>query len=93
MQKILSARLEEAALDEMERAVRKLRITKKRFLEEAIHAHAARTRTAVDVDCWSETLGAWKRPEGPARTVRAVRLAFQRAMERHHVGEDARLHR
>ena len=40
MEKIFSARLDEAALDEMERVTRRLKMTKRRFLEEAIHLRA-----------------------------------------------------
>ena len=40
MDKIISARLDESAIDEMERVVRRLGSTKKRFIEEATHLRA-----------------------------------------------------
>ncbi|MGH9366942.1 MAG: hypothetical protein ACRD3M_04630, partial [Thermoanaerobaculia bacterium] len=80
--KIFSARLDEAALDEMERVTRKLKMTKRRFLEEAIHLRARQLSEGEDGDVWSETLGAWRRRERPEATIRRARQEFQRAFER-----------
>ena len=88
MQKIFSARLDEAALDEMERVTRRLKMTKRKFLEEAIHLRA-RQLGVVDSDVWSETLGAWKRRERPETTIRRVREEFRRNFARRHRGRDA----
>ncbi len=41
MEKIFSARLDEAVLDELDRVTRRLAITKKQFLEEAIRMRAS----------------------------------------------------
>jgi hypothetical protein len=93
MQKIFSARLDEAALDEMDRVTRRLRMSKRQFLEEAIHLRA-RTLTAEDsADVWSETLGAWRRPEQPETTIRRARQAFRRTFERRHASAHARVRR
>jgi hypothetical protein len=92
MEKIFSARLDEAALDEMERITRKLGITKRQFLEEAIHLRAGQGGEPRS-DVWAETLGAWSRAEAPATTVRAARTAFRRVFERHHKGARARVRR
>lgn len=83
MQKIFSARLDEAVLDEMNRATRRVNMTKKQFLEEAIRARARELSAASQADVWEETRGAWKRRGRPATTVRAARTAFQRSIERH----------
>ena len=93
MDKIFSARLDEAALHEMNQAVRRLGITKKRFLEEAIRRRAQQAGAGAGADIWAETLGAWKRKEAPEQTRAAARRAFQRSFERHHRGRNARLHR
>jgi hypothetical protein len=82
VQKIFSARLDEAVLDEMNRATRRVNMTKKQFLEEAIRARA-RELSATQPDVWEETRGAWKRRGRPATTVRTARTAFQRSIERH----------
>lgn len=92
MEKIFSARLDEAVLDEMERVTRKLKITKRRFLEEAIHLRARQLSEGSD-DIWAETLGAWKRSEGPDRTVRRAREEFEKSYGRHRRGKNARVRR
>jgi hypothetical protein len=83
LEKIFSARLDEAALDEMERVTRRLKMTKRRFLEEAIHLRA-RQLGVEGSDVWSETLGAWKRRERAETTIRKAREEFRRNFERRH---------
>jgi len=93
MQKIFSTRLEEAILNEMERATRKLGISKRQFLEEAIQLRVERLSRDEEGDVWSETLGAWQRREPGATTIRRARRAFRHTFERHHRASDARVHR
>ena len=93
MQKILSARLEEAAIAELERVTRKRAISKRRFLEEAIYLHARNLTHQDEQDIWTETLGAWRRRERAAATIRDTRRAFQKALERHHRKRHARVRR
>ncbi len=83
MQKIFSTRLDEALLNEMDRVTRRVRMTKRQFLEEAIRARARELSASPGQDVWAETRGAWKRRERPATTVRAARAAFQSSIERH----------
>jgi hypothetical protein len=83
MDKIISARLDESAVVEMERMTRRLGMTKKRFLEEAIHGHAQRLAASPATDIWSETSGSWKRREAAATTVKKAREAFSAAYKRH----------
>ena len=82
MDKILSARLDEAVVDELERACKKLGTTKKQFLEEAIRQRAA-TLSGDGPDVWAETCGAWVRREAPETTIRRARRAVERSMTRH----------
>jgi hypothetical protein len=93
MQKIFSTRLDEATLDEMERATRKLGMSKRQFLEEAIQLRVERLGRDEAGDVWSETLGAWQRHEAGATTIRRARRAFRRTFERRHGARDARVHR
>ncbi len=86
MDKIVSARLDEGAIHQMEQVVRRLGITKKRFLEEAIRLRAQQAGHGGGPDVWAETCGAWRRREAPAQIVAAVRSAFREAFERHHGG-------
>jgi len=93
MQKILSARLDESALNDMDRATRKLGISKRQFLEEAIRLRVQGLAREGGTDVWADTLGAWRRQERPATSVREARAAFEHAFERHHRPRHARLHR
>ena len=93
MQKVFSTRLDEATLNEMERVARKLGMSKRQFLEEAIHLRVERLSRDEQGDVWSETLGAWRRRESGATTIRQARRAFRHAFERRHGAGDARVHR
>jgi len=84
MDKVFSARVDEAVLDEMNRVTRKLRITKRQFLEEAIRSRAHQLSHDDDADIWTDTLGAWNRKEGATALIRTARRRFQRSFERHH---------
>ena len=76
MQKIFSTRLDEATLNEMERATKKLGMSKRQFLEEAIQLRVERLGRDLEADVWSETLGAWQRRESGATTIRRARRAL-----------------
>ncbi len=93
MDKIFSARLDEAAIDIMNRATRKLRISKKRFIEEAISMRAQAVEGSAGTDIWAETSGTWKRSEDIHRTVEKSRRRFRSAFLRRQRAKDARLHR
>jgi hypothetical protein len=84
MDKIFSARLEESALQEMDRVTRLLKLTKKKFLEEAIHARAEALQASYGGDVWEDTRGAWKRKESPAKTVEKARIMIEASYHRHH---------
>ena len=93
MQKMFSTRLEEATLNELERATRRLGMSKRQFLEEAIQLRAEQVSRGDQDDVWSETLGAWRRSERPDRTIRGARQAFRQSFARHQRTGHARLHR
>ena len=93
MQKIFSARIDEAVLDEMHRVTRKLGMSKRQFLEEAIQLRARSLGGDAGGDVWSETLGAWRRAENPHATIRRARQAFRRTFDRRPRTSDAGLHR
>jgi hypothetical protein len=93
MQKIFSTRLDESTLNEMERVTRKLGMSKRQFLEEAIQLRVERLSRDEQGDVWRETLGAWRRRESGATTIRRARQAFRHAFERRHRASDARVHR
>ena len=83
MDKIFSARLDESVLAEMDHVVHHHHMTKKKFLEEAIHAKAQELEKETEKNIWEETRGAWKRKESPAETVRKAKESFRRAYQKH----------
>lgn len=93
MDRIFSTRIDEATIDVLDRATRQLRISKKRFIEEAIRLRAQAAPGGAGEDVWAETAGAWNRAETAASIVANSRRQFRRAFERHHQGKHARLHR
>ena len=93
MQKIFSTRLDEATINEMERATRTLGMSKRQFLEEAIRLRVERVIRDEHGDVWGETLGAWRRRESGATTIRRARQAFQLTFDRRHRASDARVYR
>lgn len=84
MDKVFSTRLDEATLDELNRVTRRLGVTKRRFLAEAIRLRAQQAGEAGDADVWAEALGAWRRRENASATVGRIRRQFRQSFERHH---------
>jgi predicted DNA-binding protein len=82
MDRIFSARLDEAVLDELDRITKRLGMTKKEFLEEAIRARAAEVNAEAAHNVWRETLGAWKRREAPQTTIRRIRKTVEESFTR-----------
>lgn len=83
MDKVFSTRLDLQVIGELERTTRKAGMTKKKFLEEAIRAHARHVSADGSRDSWAETFGAWNRRESAETTVRKGRAVFRKSMERH----------
>ena|SRR2546423_8942527 len=83
MDKVLSVRVDESAIDELDRAARRLGLSKKRLVEEAIRLRVREAKQDDTTDVWAETSGAWQRREPASQTVRKARRAFTAAIERH----------
>ncbi len=81
MDKIFSARLDEAVLAEMDHVTHQHHMTKKKFLEEAIRRLA---ESMAQKDVWAETRGAWKRKESAAAIVKEIKSSWQKNYSRHH---------
>ncbi len=84
MVRIFSTRLDEAVLDALDRMSRRLGVSKRQLVEEAILLRVEQDRHETEVDVWSETSGAWRRAEPPEVTVENARREFRRSFERHH---------
>jgi hypothetical protein len=82
MDKIFSARLDESAIHRIASLAQRLRTSKKRVIEEAVQAYAARIEREQKSDVFAETSGAWRRTEAAAPMVERARAAFRRSLER-----------
>lgn len=83
MDKVISSRVSEAVAHQIELISKRLKISKKKVIEEAVLAYAKQTAREGDLDVFARTSGAWKRQESPATTVKKARKAFQDSMKRH----------
>ncbi len=83
MDKVLSARVDEAVLRRLSLLAQALGTTKKDVLERAILSFSVSVSGAQSCDVFRETCGAWTRDESPEETTVQARAAFRQAMERH----------
>ena len=84
MDKILSARVDDAVIQRIGALARQLGTTKKAVIEDAICCYAAQVERDQNTDVLEQTCGVWQREESPEETVRTVRQAFQQGMHRFH---------
>jgi hypothetical protein len=84
LDKVFSARLDVAAIEELTRAAKRLGMTKKEFLESAIRLRVRQVEDAQGSDVWDETSGAWEREEPVETTRKRSRSAFEKGYQRHH---------
>lgn len=83
MDKILSARVEEAVIRTIGLLARKLGTSKKAVIERAVTELAANL-DRDGLDPLQLSCGAWQRDETPEETVDRARDAFRGDMQRHH---------
>jgi predicted transcriptional regulator len=84
MDKIFSARIDEAVVQRLSLLARRLRTSKKDIIERAITDFALRLDSQDEIDELKETCGAWHRDETPEELHADIRRAFRDSMERHH---------
>jgi hypothetical protein len=82
MDKILSARVDEAVILRIGSLARRLKTSKKQILQNAVELYAETVEADSKSDVFEKTSGAWKRREPAAQTVRDVRKEFNRSMKR-----------
>jgi hypothetical protein len=83
MDKILSARVDEAVIHKIGALARQMGTTKKAVIEEAVRWYGEKVQSG-EADVFERTLGAWSRKESPQQTVAKARRAFRGSMGRHH---------
>jgi len=82
--KILSARVDEAVVRRLGMLAHALGTTKKDVLERAILTFSDRIEQEQALDVFLQTCGAWRRDGSPEETVEEARRVFRQGMERHH---------
>ena len=83
MDKILSARVDEAIIQRIGVIAQELETTKKAVIEAAILSYADKIQGEKKIDALEKTLGAWKRKESAEEDIEQIRHAFRKSMERH----------
>lgn len=84
MDKILSARVDEAIIQKIGVLARKLNTSKKAVIEAAIEQYSHQTGLGDSDDIIESTCGAWSRSETSQQSVVEARSAFNESMQRHH---------
>lgn len=82
MEKVFSTRLDESVVSELDQVVRRLGMTKRAFLEQAIRERARQLTAEHEADVWAATAGAWRRRESPAASVRKARRTLEASVGR-----------
>lgn len=83
MDRILSARVDDAVYHKIGDMSRHLRISKKAVIERAVVLYEEHCLKEAGTDVFSQTSGAWKRREPARETVANSRVMFNRSMGRH----------
>lgn len=82
MDKIFSSRIDEAVIHKIGILAQKLNTSKKSIIETAIREYSQQIEKDHKIDILEQTCGAWQRTETPAETVKNVKDAFRKSMER-----------
>ncbi len=80
MDKILSARVDEAVLYRLNMLAKSLQMSKKAILEGAILAFAEKVNAEQEIDILEKTFGAWQHEESVEVTVNKSRDTFRGSM-------------
>ena len=83
MDRILSARIDDAVYQKINDLSSKMHTSKKSIIEKAIGLLGQRYEEEEGTNVFDETCGIWKRNEKPEETVAQVRLAFRESVKRH----------
>jgi hypothetical protein len=86
MDKIMSARLDEAVLDIINQISQNKRVSKKKVIEGAIRLYWQEIMAENEQQVFKNSFAAWKRKESAEITVKKVKQAFKKNMGRNHQG-------
>jgi len=82
MDHVISARLDQAVVDEIARLAHDLGTTRKAVIEQAVRDYAAKVAPQGAPDAFEATSGAWARDESPEATIEAVKKRSREAFAR-----------
>ena len=85
MDKIFSARVDEAILLRIGDLAHQLHTTKKNIIEKAVEMYAAEVQKQKKSDVFQDTFGAWNRKERLSKTIENAREAFRSSMVRRQI--------
>ena len=83
MDKIMSARIDEAVVQRINMLSKKLNMTKKAIIENAVQHYAAKIESEQHIDMMEHTLGSWRRDEPAFETVEHIKQEMRRSLERY----------
>ncbi|MGD9160647.1 MAG: hypothetical protein PVG39_19680 [Desulfobacteraceae bacterium] len=83
MDKIMSARVDESTVNQIGVLSKKLNITRKAVIENAIKNYAQQVECDKELDILKITCGSWKRKEPASETVRNIKKAMRNSQERY----------
>jgi hypothetical protein len=83
MDKILSARIDDAVFRTITDLSQKMRSSKKAVIEKAIILLRENVDQCQGTDVFDDTFGAWKRDEKPQAIIAKARTAFEKSIMRH----------
>ena len=83
MDKIMSARVDEALVQRINMLSKKLNMTKKAIIENAVQHYAAKIESEQHIDILEHTLGSWRRNEPAVETVENIKQQTRRSLERY----------
>lgn len=83
MDKIMSTRMDESVIQSIGVLARKLNISKKAVLENAVKCFSEKVAAEKDLDILAQTLGSWLRDESAPDTIKAVKATMRKSQQRY----------
>jgi len=83
MDRILSARIDDAVYRKIGALSVKMHTSKKSIIEQAISHFERQSELAASTTVFDQTCGIWKRDESPDKTVERIRGQFRDSMNRY----------
>lgn len=83
MDKIMSTRMDEAVIRHIGMLAKKLGMSKKSVIENAVRYYAEKIQAEEGFDVLTHTFGSWQRDEPPGEIVESIKRSMRKSQERH----------